>query len=213
MKKLLIIFMVAVIVSFTACANAANDGEKKNDIGVEAEATAENPQSASIGSVAEGSGTVDLTLPAVIFGMATGEENLSPGIDLTDYLRRNNFTGARWNADHSLTVTMTKERYTQYKADMSGAVEETLDGLLTYPYVDMIEKAPDYKTVTIMVDCAIFEEDGIDSADDLMSYYQIPMVGSYINVYRMFVGLDNEYSITIEDSVSGRRLGRIVYPL
>ena len=125
MKKLLII-MVAVIVSFTACASANGSGDKseeKDSMGVEAEAsTAEIPQSASIGSVAESAYTIDLTLPAVIFGMATGEENLSPGIDLTDYLRRNNFTGARWNADHSLTVTMTKERYTQYKADMSGAV-------------------------------------------------------------------------------------------
>ena len=209
MKKFLIISTAIILFLFAACSGEKSMGP---DVQVENNAAA-SPKNKSIGSITEGSDAIDLALPAIIFGMATGEENLSPGVDLTDFAKRNNFVGARWNTGLSLTVTMTKDRYAKYKADMSFAVEETLEGIPTYPYVERLEKGPDYKTVTVVIDSAIFEEDGIASADDLNSFYHIPMIGSYINVYRMFVGLDNEFSIVVEDSATGVRLGGIDYPL
>ena len=108
---------------------------------------------------------------------------------------------------------MTKERYEGYRAVLAAPVEEILEGLLTYPYVVEIDKEEDYMAVTILIDSAVFEEDIIASAEDLVAFYSIPMLGSYINVYRMLVGLDNVFSIFIEDSEMGIRLCVINYPV
>ena len=209
MKKQFIIISIIVALLFATCAC-----EKKENTGAPTENTTakEDSQNASVGSVVSGPDTIDLTLPAIIFGMATGEE-LSQGSDLKDYAKRNNFINARWESDLALTVKMTKDRYEEYKADMAIPVEENLEGILTYPCVEGIEKEEDYKAVTIIVDNAALEEHGIASAEDLTSYYHIPMLGSYINVYRMLVGLDNAFSIFINDSTTGIELGRIDYPL
>jgi len=79
--------------------------------------------------------------------------------------------------------------------------------------VEGIETEEDYKTVTILVDNAIFGREGISSGEDLISLYSLPMLGSYINVYRMLAGLDDEFSIIIEDSHTGMEFDKIDYPL
>ena len=109
--------------------------------------------------------------------------------------------------------TKSDDRYENHKADLSIPVEDILDGLLTYPYVEGIETEEDYKTVTILVDNAIFGREGISSGEDLISLYSLPMLGSYINVYRMLAGLDDEFSIIIEDSHTGMEFDKIDYPL
>ena len=228
-KKLLAIFTVTAIAlfSFVACASenkesirdedAAADGAVADSPAAEAPLeeghTEVNPQKVSIGSVVVGASTVDLTLPPIILGMSTGEENLAPGVDLADYARRKDFISAKWNKDLSITVTMTTDRYKKYQTDMSVQIEGILEGLLTDTYVVSIEKAPDYKTVSVVVDRAALEEAGIVSAEGLVSFYHIPMLASYINVYRMFVGVDNEFSVTVSDSETGVRLCGIDYPL
>jgi len=209
MKKILIIITIFALLSLTACAvNKTMNTSIQND-----QAAIEGSQNASTGAITEHSKTIELTMPGVIFAMATGEENLSPGIDLTNFIKRNNFTSAKWNDNLSLTVTMTKDRYEEYKADLAVPVEETLEGILTYPYMEGIEKEEGYKVVSIIVDSAILDEDAIASADDLITFYTIPMLGSYIKVYRQLIGLDNEFSIIIEDSETGTKLTGIDYPL
>jgi hypothetical protein len=99
--------------------------------------------------------------------MGIGEE-ITKDTDLGDLAVRHRFSHAEANADKTLiTVSMTNERYAEYKDTLAAPVEETIDGVLTREFIEDIEKTPDYKTVRIIVDGAALAAEGISTEEDI----------------------------------------------
>ena len=206
MKTLLItVLTITILIIFSACAGEEQEILEDEDISAQTEEIPfkGDQEYISFGFVTYTNGIVDLTMPKEFIATAAHDEVLSHSTDLIDFAERNDYIFAKWYNENYLTVTMTEVRYEEYKEIMAAPVEEIIEGLDTEEFIDGIEKALDYETVTILVDRGLFEEEGITSPEDIASYCYIQLLKPYINTYRMFVGLDSNFSIILIDSNTG----------
>jgi len=195
MKKAIAILIAFAFLALTAC----GDGQ--------AEAPLPEPDDDEYAVV--------LTIPAVFFEEGEtpfkfGSEGLSPGDDLEDYVKDNDFLEAAWNEDDSLTIAMSLARYDSFKADMVANTTRALSDIVEsgdFPFVKSFEAAAEFKTVTMLVDRAGYKLGGASAA------FLPILVGTTVGMYRGFVGDDEFYTVVIADFATGERIEWIDFPL
>jgi len=189
MKKILLLLPIICLFAFTSCGGG-------------------QPGSAQAGSgAAEPLRAVELTIPAVFF---EEDEGLTPGDDLTEYIRENDFNDAAWNADGSMTISMSLERFESFKESMIESTNMALSGIVKsaeYPFVLGYEATAEFKITTILVDRAGHSMGGMNAA------FLPVFVGITVGMYRGFVGEDEYYSVIIADAETGKRIEGIDFPI
>ena len=195
-------FLVCGVLAFTACGGgqAAPQGQ---------------------GAEAEAPNVVELTVPAVFFdgddgfdmgggGLSPGGGGLKAGDDLADYIRENDFIDAKWNGDGSLTIAMSLQRFETFKKDMVDNTTRALSDIVedeAYPFVLGFEAAPEFKTVTMLVDRTGFELSGAGAG------FLPILVGITVGMYRGFVGEDEFYTVVIADAKTGDTIEWLDFPV
>jgi len=158
---------------------------------------------------------VVLTIPAVFFEegenvFSFGGEGLSPGDDLKDYIADNDFIGAEWNSDGSLTIAMSIPRFETFKKDMIENTYRALNDIVeddAFPFVLGFEATEEFKTVTMLVDRTGYGLSGANAA------FLPVLVGLTVGMYRGFVGEDEYYTVIIADIATGERIEWIDFPI
>lgn len=146
--------------------------------------------------------SVDITIPASFF---EGEDMTT--FDTTAYVEENNFNEAAVNQDGSVTVTMTKARHKEIVAEMQASTEESYQELINntdMPYIENISHNGGFKTVTVEVDRA-----GYDNAFLDMTPF---VVGFQSMFYQTFTGDKLHCEVVMKYSDTGDVISTTVYP-
>lgn len=131
---------------------------------------------------------------------------LAEDLVLDEYKAENDFTDAEFNADGSLTVTMTRGRYDEMIDGLRTAINDALEGMVadtSIGYVTGFEVKDDFSTITIEVDGEAYAE-----AFD-MSLFTVSLLVSF---YKMYSGDPLEYNISIIDNVTKEVLDSAIQP-
>jgi hypothetical protein len=135
--------------------------------------------------------------------------HLLPGSDLKEFIDDHGFSGAKWNDDGSLSLTMSSARYSEWKIQMKSLVDDTFmrlkDPTGGTPYILSIDATIDCRTVSVRVDKTSYESADFD--------YTPYMAGLAASTYQSFIG--EEVSVTVEmvDDKTGEVLSSSNYPL
>lgn len=190
MKKLLAIgIMSAMILTFTACSSQESEpvnndttGATKSDI------------------VDEKLLTVDINVPASMFD----EEN--PATDeLTQEQIDYGFKSAKLNEDGSVTYTMSKSAFNNYKKDVKVQTENSLNTLNSeYPCIDSVEFNDDFSEIKINVNK--------DEYEDGMNFFCITVAGFSANFYQAYTNETVVSNISVIDKDTGEVIDSATYP-
>lgn len=195
MKKLLAIgIMCAMLLTFTACTSTA-DNSTTDDTSV---STTEPTKS---DMVDENLLPVDITVPASMFS----EEN--PATDeLTQEQLDKGFKSATLNDDGSVTYTMSKSTFKDYKNELK---EQTANNLNTlnndYPCIDSVEFNDDFSEIKINVNKSEYENG--------MNFFCITVAGFSANIYQAYTNETVVSNISVIDKDTGDVLNSATYPV
>lgn len=179
---------------------ALEEGEEIDEADIEGDATEEDVTEEEI--ILDEDGTSDEE-----FMEEDTEAFLSVGDDLTNFIQDNNISNATWNEDGSLTISMSEERFTAWKAEHEAILVELFslmaeDSFLTY--IDKIEPSEDFTQVKIFVDKVEYEEEVVDS-----SFLEL---GFAVMYFQAFTGVDPYVEIILVDKKTSEEFEKFVFP-
>ena len=147
--------------------------------------------------------TIEINLPASMFA----DEDMTT-FDAEAYANEQGFTKASLNSDGSVTVTMTKSKYTELLNEMTDSLEATFAELIeaeSTPYIKEITHNEDFSTVTVKV-----EREGYESA----LFEMTPLlIGMSVMVYQAFLDMEAICVINIVDIANGETINSVTYPI
>lgn len=194
MKKLLAIgIMSAMILTFTACSS-----QESEPINNEATISTTEPTKSDI--VDEKLLTVDINVPASMFD----EEN--PATDeLTQEQIDNGFKSAKLNEDGSVTYTMSKSAFNDYKKEVKEQTENSLNTLNSeYPCIDSVEFHDNFSEIKINVNK--------DEYENGMNFFCITVAGFSANIYQAYTNETVVSNISVIDKDTGEVIDSATYP-
>lgn len=194
MKKLLAIgIMSAMILTFTACSSQESEPVNNNT-------TVSTTEPTKSDIVDEKLLTVDINVPASMFD----EEN--PATDeLTQEQIDNGFKSAKLNEDGSVTYTMSKSAFNDYKKEIKEQTENSLNTLNSeYPCIDSVEFNDNFSEIKINVNK--------DEYENGMNFFCITVAGFSANIYQAYTNETVVSNISVIDKDTGEVIDSATYP-
>lgn len=195
MKKLLTIGIVcAMLLTFSACSSESKDTAGDNT----PTASATEPTKSDV--VDENLLTVDITVPASMFN----EE--SPATDqLSQEQIDKGFKSAKLNDDGSVTYTMSKKAFKEYKTDLKESSAATLNSLNSdYPCIESVEFNDNFSEIKINVVKSEYENG--------MNFFCITQAGFVANIYQAYTNETVMSNISVIDKDTGDVIDSATYP-
>lgn len=190
MKKLLSI-LTAVILAFalTACGS-----QKQNN----ANNSSDTPSKSDI--VDESLLSIDITISASMFS----EEN--PATDnLTQEQIDYGFKSAKINDDGSVTYTMSKKSFNNYKKELKSDTENALNALnKDYPCITSVDFNDNFSEVKISVDKSEYKKD--------MNFLCMLAAGFTATSYQAYTNETVLSNISVVDNLTGEVIDTATYP-
>ena len=192
MKRVLAILLMAVmIVTFVACSAQKTDNIKDNN--------STEPSKSDI--VDEKLLTVDITIPASMF-----DEDNPATEELTEEQKEQGFKSAKLNDDGSVTYTMSKSAFKEFKETTKQATIETLDSLnQDYPCVVSTDYNDDFSEVKIYVNKSEYENG--------MNFMMLVQVGFSANIYQTYTNETVLSNVSVIDKDTNETLNSATYPV
>ena len=158
--------------------------------------TEEEPDSIEVD---EGLLNVKITLPSSLLKDMTD-------FDPETYSEENGFMETVVNEDGSITITMSKRRHNELKAEMVADINNTLEEMIEAedtPYIKEINASEGYRTVTVAVEKEVYED----------SWDMTPLL-IFFNVafYQIFDDSEPYCEVIITDIETGEVLKSVIYP-
>ncbi len=194
MKKLLAIITAATIIfTFTACSSQS----KSND---SIETSSSSTESTKSDIIDENLLTVSITVPASMFD----EEN--PATDeLTQEQIDSGFKSAQLNDDGSVTYTMNKKAFINYKNELKEETANTLNTMNNdYPCIDSVDFNDDFSEIEINVIK--------DEYENGMNFFCIAVAGFTANFYQAYTNEVVKSNVSVVDKDTGDILDSATYP-
>ena len=195
MKKITTILIVgAMILTFNACSSQAT-----NNANEDTSISSTEPTKSDI--VDEKLLTVDINVPASMFD----EEN--PATDeLTQEQKDYGFKSAKLNEDGSVTYTMSKNAFNDYKKEIHEQTANTLSTLNSdYPCIDSVEFNDNFSEIKINVDKSEYENG--------MNFFCITVAGFSANIYQAYTNETVASNISVIDKATGEVIDSATYPV
>ena len=205
MKQLLpVVLSLALLLSACGYPSAQNKSPVSTPEPPESLSSSE-PARESSGSIEVDKGllTFDITFPAFVVEEIFGSDE----IDLEAYKSENGISAAEQNPDGSITVTMTKKQHTELLGEIKSNAEESFSELIesdSTPYVKSIQHTDNFKTITVQVDRAGYEE----ALFDLTPF----IVGISGSMYQVFVGDEPHVEVVVYDAATGDVIQTSIFP-
>ena len=143
---------------------------------------------------------VTITIPAD-FGIASSSD-----FDPEAYAKENGFKSAVMNADGSVTITMSKNKHKEMLLESRNGIEKAFKEMIeseNTPYIKSIKSDKDFKTITISVNKAGYEE-----VWDL-SPLSVSMTAMF---YQLLNGNEIKSIVLTKDAATGETLNTFVFP-
>lgn len=195
-KKLIsILLMLLLLISFAACSNNTVNQNTDSETSVSEKDTTTNK------IVDENLLTVDITVPASMFD----DEN--PASDeLSDDLKEKGFKSAKLNDDGSVTYTMSKSAFSEYKKELKASTEETLNNLSNdYSCIKKVEFNGDFSEININVVKSEYESG--------MNFLCITQAGFSANIYQAYTNETLKSDIKVIDQDTNEIIDSATYPV
>lgn len=190
------IFCVALIVCLMLTMTACSSGNSEGASDEQASAESTEPDGGAI-EVDENLLTVDVTLPASYFEDTT-EEDVRAGAE------ENGFKNVVFNADGSVTYTMTKAQHREvlesYKATVDTSLDDMLNGEEAIESFQKISYNEDMSEFTVQVDPTKYSE--WDTLSVIVFYFS----GMYYQAFNGVSPEDNHVVVNFVDMNTGEVL-------
>lgn len=195
MKKITaILIALAITIAFAACSNnTASNNENASEATESTETTAQ--------IVDENLLTVDITVPASMFS----EE--SPATDeLSQEQKDKGFKSAKLNDDGSVTYTMDKSAFKDYKEELKKSSEDSLNSLSNdYPCISNVGYNDNLSEIKISVNRSEYENG--------MNFLCITQAGFIANIYQAYTNETIKSEIKVIDKDTDEVIESATYPV
>lgn len=192
MKKIIALLMViAISICFASCSS----GETSANEDVSA-----TSNTASTEIVDENLLTVEITVPASMFD----EEN-QPSNELTEEQKEQGFKSVNINEDGSVTYTMSKAAFKDYKENLKASTEDTFNNLGSeYSFIQKVEYDDNFSVVKLYVDEASYSQG--------FNFMCIMAIGYSANLYQAYTNEEVNCTVEVYNNADGELIESGTYP-
>ncbi len=192
MKKIIVLLLtVAILLCFASCSSSETSAKDENST-TSATATTE--------IVDEKLLTVEITVPASMF-----DEDNQPSNELSEEQKEQGFKSAHVNEDGSVTYTMSKAAFKDYKENLKATVEDTFNNLGSeYSFIQKVDYDSNFSVVKLYVDEATYSQG--------FNFMCVMAVGYSANMYQAYTNEEISCTVEVYNNANGELIESATYP-
>lgn len=193
MKKIIVLLLTfAILLCFASCSSGETT-EKE-----ETSATSATTTTTEI--VDENLLTVEITVPASMF-----DEDNQPSNELSEEQKEQGFKSAQVNEDGSVTYTMSKAAFKDYKENLKATVEDTFNNLGSeYSFIQKVDYDSNFSVVKLYVDEATYSQG--------FNFMCVMAVGYSANMYQAYTNEEISCTVEVYNNADGELIESATYP-
>lgn len=192
MKKIIVLLLsVAILLCFASCSSSETSAKEENST-TSATATTE--------IVDEKLLTVEITVPASMF-----DEDNQPSNELSEEQKEQGFKSAQVNEDGSVTYTMSKAAFKDYKENLKATVEDTFNNLGSeYSFIQKVDYDSNFSVVKLYVDESTYSQG--------FNFMCVMAVGYSANMYQAYTNEEISCTVEVYNNANGELIESATYP-
>lgn len=193
MKKIIVLLLtVAILLCFASCSSGETT-EKE-----ETSATSATTTTTEI--VDENLLTVEITVPASMF-----DEDNQPSNELSEEQKEQGFKSVQINEDGSVTYTMSKAAFKDYKENLKVSVEDNFNNLGSeYSFIQKVDYDSNFSVVKLYVDEATYSQG--------FNFMCVMAVGYSANMYQAYTNEEISCTVEVYNNANGELIESATYP-
>lgn len=193
MKKIIVLLLtVAILLCFASCSSGETT-EKE-------ETSATSATTATTEIVDENLLTVEITVPASMF-----DEDNQPSNELSEEQKEQGFKSAQVNEDGSVTYTMSKAAFKDYKENLKVSVEDNFNNLGSeYSFIQKVDYDSNFSVVKLYVDEATYSQG--------FNFMCVMAVGYSANMYQAYTNEEISCTVEVYNNANGELIESATYP-
>lgn len=193
MKKFIVLLLSVIMLLCFASCSSGEPNTKENSTS-SSEATTANE------IVDENLLTVEITIPASMF-----DEDNQPSNELSEEQKEQGFKSAKVNEDGSVTYTMSKAAFKEYKENLKASVEDTFNNLGSeYSFIQKVDYDSNFSVVKLYVDEATYSQG--------FNFMSVMAVGYSANMYQAYTNEEISCTVEVYNNANGELIESANYP-
>lgn len=193
MKKFIVLLLSVIMLLCFASCSSSEPNTKENSTS-SSEATTANE------IVDENLLTVEITIPASMF-----DEDNQPSNELSEEQKEQGFKSAKVNEDGSVTYTMSKAAFKEYKENLKASVEDTFNNLGSeYSFIQKVDYDSNFSVVKLYVDEATYSQG--------FNFMSVMAVGYSANMYQAYTNEEISCTVEVYNNANGELIESANYP-
>lgn len=192
MKKIIVLLLtVAILLCFASCSSGETTEKEK---------TSTNSATTTTEIVDENLLTVEITVPASMFDEDNQQSN-----ELSEEQKEQGFKSAQVNEDGSVTYTMSKAAFKDYKENLKATVEDTFNNLGSeYSFIQKVDYDNNFSVVKLYVDEATYSQG--------FNFMCVMAVGYSANMYQAYTNEEISCTVEVYNNANGELIESATYP-
>lgn len=192
MRKIIVLLLV---IAMSICFASCSSGEPSAN-----ENTSATSSTTTTEIVDENLLTVEITVPASMF-----DEDNQPSNELSEEQKEQGFKSVKINEDGSVTYTMSKASFKDYKEKLKASTEDTFNNLGSeYSFIQKVDYDSNFSVVKLYVDEASYSQG--------LNFMCIMAVGYSANMYQAYTNEEVKCTVEVYNNANSELIESATYP-